>query len=263
MSGDTSSGVTKAVEPSPPQRWQWSPLSAVLIVIIAFVVAQLLGGILVALYPSLRHWTSAQANNWLNNSVVSQFFFVLISEALTVLILWLYLRKRVTRKQLGLTKPSWYDPLFTVIALVAYYGLYLLAVAGITLFVKVNTGQQQDVGFNNVVGTGALILTFISLVILPPIVEEITFRGVLYGGLRRRFNPIWAALGTSCLFAAPHLLESTSGQGLLWIAGIDTFVLSIVLCYLREKTGRLWAGMGVHAMKNAIAFISLFIAHVH
>jgi membrane protease YdiL (CAAX protease family) len=266
MSNDTSSTSTslaRADEPSSTQRWPWSPLSAVLIVAIAFLVAQLVGGVVIASYPSLHHWSSSRANNWLSNSVDAQFFFVLISEALTVFILWLYLRHRVTRKQLGLTKPSWYDPLFAVISVMVYYLLYIVAVAAITSVVSVNTSQQQDIGFNNVVGTGALILTFISLVILPPLVEEITFRGVLYGGLRRRFNPILAALGTSCLFAAPHLLESGSGQGLLWIAGIDTFVLSLVLCYLREKTGRLWAGMGVHAMKNGVAFISLFIVHLH
>jgi membrane protease YdiL (CAAX protease family) len=262
MSNDTSNPTIKASEPS-TKRWPWSPTTAVVIVVVAFLVAQLLGGILVDLYPSIHHWSGAQANNWLTNSIVAQFFFVLISETLTLFILWLYLRNRVTREQLGLTKPSWYDPLFSVMALVVYYGVYLLAVAAVTVVVTINTNQQQNVGFNNVVGVGALVMTFISLVVLPPIVEEITFRGVLYGGLRRRLNPLWAALGTSCLFAAPHLLESNSGQGLLWIAGIDTFVLSLVLCYLREKTGRLWAGMGVHAMKNGIAFISLFIVHVH
>lgn len=247
----------------PAQRWAWGPLNATIIVIVAFLVAQLVGATVTDSYPTLRHWTSAHANNWLTNSVMAQFFFVLISETLTLSILWLYLRHRLTRKQLGLTKPSWYDPLFSVMATIVYYGLYIVAVAIISKLVYINTNQQQDIGFNNVVGTSALIMTFISLVVLPPLVEEITFRGVLYGGLRRRFNPIVATIITSCIFAAPHLLESDSGQGLLWIAGIDTFVLSTVLCYLREKTGRLWAGMGVHALKNGVAFISLFIAHVH
>lgn len=262
MSRSTSDLEVSAESPL-IQRWTWSPLSAIIIVIVAFLVAQLIGGALVAMYPSLHHWNTTQANDWLSNAVSAQFFFVLISETLTLLILWLCLRHKVSRKQLGLGTPSWYDPLFSLIAVIVYYGLYLLAIAAVTAVVSINTSQQQDVGFSNVAGIGALILTFISLVILPPIVEEITFRGVLYGGLRRRFNPILAALGTSCLFAAPHLLESDSGQGLLWIAGIDTFVLSLVLCYLREKTGRLWAGMGVHAFKNAVAFISLFIVHVH
>ena len=73
---------------------------------------------------------------------------------------------------------------------------------------------------------------------------------------------VWAIIITSLIFASPHLLESGSG-GLLWIAGIDTFVLSLVLCWVREKTGRLYAGMGIHALKNTVAFISLFLLHVH
>jgi membrane protease YdiL (CAAX protease family) len=181
---------------------------------------------------------------------------------LTIGILWLYAKHRITRKQLGLAKPHWIDPLYTIGGVVVYYVAYVAAVAIISIVVTINTSQQQDIGFNHVAGAGALTLTFISLVILPPLVEEITFRGVLYGGLRRRVKPLWAALGTSCLFAVPHLLEGGSG-GLLWIAGIDTFVLSLVLCSLREKTGRLWAGMGVHAIKNSVAFISLFIVHLH
>jgi membrane protease YdiL (CAAX protease family) len=263
MSNATSEAVEKSSSSSSAQRWPWGPLSAVLIVIVAFLIAQLLGGLLIAFYPSIRHWGNGQANNWLNSSVEAQFFYVVISESLTILILWLYLRHRATLKELGLDKPRWYDPIYSVIAAVVYYIVYLIAVSAISAMVSINTNQQQNVGFNNVAGAGALIMTFISLVILPPIVEEITFRGVLYGGLRRRFNPLWAALATSCLFAVPHLLESDSGQGLLWIAGIDTFVLSLVLCYLRERTGRLWAGMGVHAIKNGVAFISLFIAHLH
>ncbi|MGH7237402.1 MAG: CPBP family glutamic-type intramembrane protease [Candidatus Saccharimonadales bacterium] len=47
------------------------------------------------------------------------------------------------------------------------------------------------------------------------------------------------------------------------MAGVDTFILSTVLCYLREKTGRLYAGIGVHALKNFVAFAALFLFHVH
>jgi membrane protease YdiL (CAAX protease family) len=49
---------------------------------------------------------------------------------------------------------------------------------------------------------------------------------------------------------------------LLYIAAIDTFTLSLILVYLREKTGGLWSSMGLHAIKNGIAFVSLFIVHV-
>lgn len=69
-----------------------------------------------------------------------------------------------------------------------------------------------------------------------------------------------AAIVTSLIFAVGHLAESS--QGPLYVAAIDTFVLSLVLIYLREKTGRLWASIGLHAIKNAIAFVTVFVLGV-
>lgn len=74
---------------------------------------------------------------------------------------------------------------------------------------------------------------------------------------------LWpAVILTSLIFASAHLPEGGSA-GPLYIAAIDTFVLSLVLIFLREKTGSLWAGITLHAAKNGIAFVYLFIAHVH
>jgi membrane protease YdiL (CAAX protease family) len=50
--------------------------------------------------------------------------------------------------------------------------------------------------------------------------------------------------------------------GLLYIAGLDTFILSLFLIYLREKTDGLWASMALHALKNGVAFVALFVLHV-
>ena len=73
---------------------------------------------------------------------------------------------------------------------------------------------------------------------------------------------MWGAvIGTSLLFAAGHLAEGGSA-GLLYIAAIDTFSLSLVLIYLREKTDGLWASMTLHALKNGIAFVALFALHL-
>ena len=101
------------------------------------------------------------------------------------------------------------------------------------------------------------MLVFISLVLLPPVVEEIVARGFLYTGLRSKLPKIVAALITSALFAAAHL-QWGSGAPLLWVAALDTFTLSLVLVYLREKTGGLAASMGVHMLKNGLAFVVLF-----
>jgi membrane protease YdiL (CAAX protease family) len=149
-----------------------------------------------------------------------------------------------------------------LLGLPAYLLLYFVALSIITRFVPhLNVNQKQQLGFNNPAGATQLILTFISLVVLPPIAEEIIFRGLIYTSLKKKL-PIWLAAIVTCgLFAAGHLSEGGS-SGPLYIAAIDTFSLSLVLIYIREKTGRLYAGMTLHALKNCIAFIALFALHL-
>jgi len=84
------------------------------------------------------------------------------------------------------------------------------------------------------------------------------FRGFVYTGLRTKLQPVGSALITSAVFASLHL-EFGNGAPLLWVAAIDTFILSLVLCYLREKTGSLWPGICLHALKNFVAFATLYL----
>jgi membrane protease YdiL (CAAX protease family) len=60
-------------------------------------------------------------------------------------------------------------------------------------------------------------------------------------------------LVTSLFFGLAHL-QLGNGAAALWAAGLDTFVLSLVLVYLREKSGALYAGMLVHSLNNVVAF---------
>ena len=139
----------------------------------------------------------------------------------------------------------------------AYFVLYIVGlVIAKALVPSLNLEQEQEIGFSTNTQGAALLPVFISLVILPPITEEIVARGFLFGGLRTKLPFAVAATITSVLFAAAHLGEAS--EGLLWIAAVDTFILSLVLCYLREKTGSLWPSIGVHALKNGLAFIVLF-----
>ena len=105
--------------------------------------------------------------------------------------------------------------------------------------------QKQQLGFDNVYGLLALTLTFISLVILPPMTEEIMVRGFLYSSLKKGLPVIAAVIVTS--YYLRRTPTGGRGAGPLYIAALDTFVLSLVLIYLREKTDGLWAPITLHA----------------
>jgi membrane protease YdiL (CAAX protease family) len=242
----------------------WGPVAATVWAVIVYGAPQILVGVALAIYPAIKHWNSSQTNNWLNNSISAQFIYTVIVEAIAIGIIWALLRHyRSSFWAIGLKRAKVADILYMVVGFAAYFALYLIFVGILSkLIPSLNVNQQQDVGFQSATTSGSLIMAFISLVILPPIAEEIIFRGFVFSGFRKRMVFIVSALCTSVLFAIPHLFESEGG-GLLWIAAIDTFILSCVLCTLREKTGRLWSGMGVHALKNGLAFMTIFVFHVH
>lgn len=238
----------------------WSVWLAIILVLLTYFVSQFAAGILVSIYPWLQHWTNTRANDWLTNSVPAQFFYTLLAEAFTVGIVYWFIRHYKTAwAAIGLKRPRWLDPGIGLLSFPVYLVVYVALVSiASKIFPGLNISQSQDIGFTSVHGFVQLSLTFISLVILPPLAEEILVRGFLFTSLKKGLPVVGAAIITSLVFAAAHLPEGGSA-GPLWIAAIDTFTLSLVLCYLRQKTGSLWAGITLHALKNGVAFVTLFL----
>jgi membrane protease YdiL (CAAX protease family) len=156
------------------------------------------------------------------------------------------------REVLGIIKPLRLKHALVVpLVWVAYFITTIAAATIASMVPGFDATQAQDVGFENLTSYSDLMLGFVGLVILAPLAEELLFRGYLFGKLRA-INGFWAsAIITSLTFAVAHMQ---------WNVGVDVFVLSLFLCLLREKTGAVWAGVLLHALKNSIAYFLLFIA---
>ena len=170
--------------------------------------------------------------------------------------------KRTTRKELGVPDlPTWMDIFLSVPAYIVY-----MIVSSIVMMIAVRTipgldvTQAQELPFSQTMlaTQWQITLAFVVMVVLAPFAEELLFRGYLYGKLRRFAPAIGAILVTSLAFGAAHLWTGGSGP-LQWAVALDTMVLSLMLCTLREYTGAIWAGVLVHAIKNGLAFYLLFI----
>lgn len=235
------------------------PLRIIVTVLLIFAISQLLAAFIADLFLSLLH-PHIDARGLLNNSTPGQFFYVALAEATAVgLVLWVLKRRGLSAGAIGLgRKPRWNDLKRAVLGFGAFYVLLIIVNALMALlFPGLSTNQTQDVGFNSLNSPLDHLLAFVGLVLLPPLGEEPLIRGYLYSGLRSRWAMTPALIVTSLLFGLAHL-QTGSGAALLWTAGADTFMLSVILVYLREKTGALYAGMLVHALNNAIAFVVHF-----
>jgi len=221
-----------------------------LLVILGFGAAQ---AIVVALVMILRLFgiSFSDVNENVLSSVVSVIVYAL-TLAIVIGLPWLVRNYQTTKEDIGLTRLlSWTDIGFAPAGFVIYLiGSAILSYVASSIFPSLDLNQAQETGFGNIAHYYEYFLAFLTLVVLAPVAEEVLFRGYLYGKLRKLL-PVWlAVLITSALFGAAH------GQ---WNVGLDVFVLSIVLCSLREVTGNIWAGILLHMIKNGLAFYLLFI----
>lgn len=254
-----------AKEPQPAATASYPhPLIAAVLVIAIFIACQTIAVFGLSVASSLTGG-NATATTVFGSQIVAQFLYILLAEALTLATLAYYCKRRgLTRRDFGLVKPAMIDVGWAIGAFVVYF----IATATVSqiaagLIPSLDIDQPQDIGFDGAAGIVPLSLVFVALVLLAPFTEEVLFRGFLFGAARRYWRYGASVLLTSLLFAALHLGGGEQGAGLLWIAAIDTFILSVALCYVREKTDRIWASVLLHSIKNGIAFTALFIFAVN
>lgn len=246
------SKITAKVTTLAKSKWHksWMILILPVWVTVSFYAAQ---SVILGVISLLRlfHIPLDCINPTVLNTILSAFLYVIT--LVMVGILPAILKKyRTSRDDIGLTRlPLWTDIFITPAGLIVYLIFSALLMLLMThLFKWVDVNQVQDTGFSHLSQSYEYLLAFITLVIIAPVVEEILFRGYLYGKLKK-YVPIWISIIiTSALFGAFH------GS---WALAIDTFSLSVVLCLLREITGNLWASILLHMTKNGIAYYILFI----
>lgn len=251
MSDDSS----KKVERQDP-RDLGSPWLVILTTILIFFISQFAAALFTAVGQQAIH-PHASLESALSSSAPVQFIYVFLAEGLAV-VLTLFIVKKIKHMSLAAIglgrRPKWRDVSRALLGFGAFYLLLITASVIVNLFFpNVNTKEAQNVGFNTLSSSLDYILAFSALVFLPPLGEETLMRGYLYSGLRTRWSFRTALLVTSLLFGLAHLGSGTNGSP-LWLAGLDTFLLSVVLVYLRERTGALYAGMLLHGANNLIAF---------
>lgn len=97
------------------------------------------------------------------------------------------------------------------------------------------------------------ILYFGSAVIVAPILEELTFRG-LFSSVLLREKSLWVRyVMTSFVFATAHFL--TSFDLLVWL---DLFFVSLFFQYVYFRRNSLWDAILLHSLVNGVLFVLFY-----
>lgn len=217
-------------------------------IVICYYVAELLGGgvtILLGLSGS---------GNVLANMLITAFIYILIlgfSYGGVFLLQKKYKQPKIEELS-GFTRDiNWKDFRQAVVYILLYFCILIVVMIGLQLLSPDIAKETQNVGFSTINNSSLeLILIFLSLVVVAPIAEELVMRGLLFNRLRSKI-PFWlTSIIVSLLFAFAHKQINVA---------IDTFILSLFLCYTREKTGAIYSPIMMHMMKNLVGFLVLYV----
>jgi len=149
-----------------------------------------------------------------------------------------------------------------IVALAGVCVVFAVRIIGGLILVALNAGDHVQAGFENFsVATSqpsttalAAILATVSLVIVAPIVEEVIFRGLLFGALSRPLGIAFAAIVSGLLFGALH-------GDLIFFPLLAA--LGIINAVVYARTQNLAVPMIVHAANNAIGALFLIPLALH
>ncbi len=230
--------------PEPPRRDPggpgWPMWTAFLALVCAFVLGNVLGGVVYGIADANGYDVDDPPAGYLTAANLL-FQGSLLASAL----LFARLYGGVSAAKLGLRPVGWLAGLkWAAAALAAYYVFQAvwLSVLGLEDESDDITDRLQA---DPSVATVASIAVF--AVVIAPIVEEVFFRGFVFGALRSSLSPAGAAAGTGLLFGGVHVFGSPIGFL------VPLAMLGFLLSLLYWKTGSLLPCIALHVVNNAIA----------
>jgi membrane protease YdiL (CAAX protease family) len=147
--------------------------------------------------------------------------------------------------------------------------LAVAVVYGIGIALPLTRPAFHDVRYHLHLGA-ALLTAFIVVPIGTVLLEEVAFRGVLLGLVRKHRGAAWASITSSVLFGMWHILPSLRlGQAnqavgsvlgpsrILPVLGAVAFtaVAGLLLCELRRRSGSLLAAVALHWATNGLGLL--------
>ncbi len=174
---------------------------------------------------------------------------------LLIVYVRLVLPGAATWQDLGL-KPLPWDYVLRIGLAAGLVGLVAIEIVGNLLsLVGIKANQIEQFQFAFTEGPLALAALIIAAGLVAPFVEELFFRGFLFGIYRRR-QPTWLAyLVSSLLFTLLHLEPTRMDLSQMAALSAGIFLLAVLLAWVYDHTGSLFPGMLAHSVNNVTAVI--------
>lgn len=145
-------------------------------------------------------------------------------------------------------------------------GLSAVAVSGIVEYLSdryLHTNLAQDSTTTMVLPhrVDQLALGVLTVAILAPLTEEVYFRGIVLGWIRRHWGMTWGIGVSSLVFGVMHLKWLTPGGTSGMVSTAELVAMGVLLALVAVRTGSLWTSVITHAVNNfCAALAAVFLA---
>lgn len=232
------------------EKLKWRDVGFVAGIIFYFVAAFLLSAFLarVGFFAVFGEGWSGDTVKLLSSQVMGDILAVIL---VVVVPGKIFKGLRVKKEELGVKgSVRWRDIGLAIVGFVVYMAIWMVAAAVLSGLPWFNLNENQDLGFVGLFGVAERLAGFVVLVVLVPILEELLFRGWMFGVLRKKLGFWLTAVLVSLAFGWMH------GQ---LNVGVNVFIMSMVVCFLRERTGTIYSAIILHSFKNLLAFWVVFV----
>ncbi len=152
----------------------------------------------------------------------------------------------------GLELPAWSDSARILSWSLLLFVVQAAVISALVAVPALQGAQADNSSFLRDEPLWSLLAFVVLATAVAPVLEELLFRGLVLRGLMLRLGFWPAALVSSVCFGLFHA-QSLGRDSVVIVAA--TAVFGLGLCLLTRRTGRLGPGIGVHALRNAVAIL--------
>lgn len=141
---------------------------------------------------------------------------------------------------------------FGLLATMGLNNLMSVIVSLIASSMSVEMGNVNQSSINSLIANYPFPVGFM-VVVMTPVVEEVLFRGTLFGPLSKKnlFLAYAVSMGT---FSAMHLISSIGVYPaiVIFLDFLEYLPAGFVLCFCYKRFGSIWAPIALHGLLNLI-----------
>lgn len=202
------------------------------LLLVLFIVFSFAAGIFLSLFGTFK-----------NNNI--QAWITLSSSILTYILLFYFINLRFKERRLPFTINWGKPPVIVIFLLLVITPLLSIVYEPISSLIPAPEwfSKAMESALN------ISIPSFISVVIIAPVFEEVLCRGIILEGLlKNKLKPQHAILWSALIFAVMHLNP--------W-QGVYAFIIGCLMGWVYYKTRSLWTTILVHFINNGLSFLVL------